>query len=89
MQRVALQLRKVYKESGVSTLPISMIPFVQLSRSGCLRAYALSLWSSVSFPPDLMVPSPYHVLPIVKAVFLILQLDVRASPPFVLNGSAG
>ena len=40
-------------------------------------------------PPRSHGPVPHYILPIAKAMFMNLQLDVRASPPSVLNGSAG
>jgi len=88
VQRVALQQRKVYEESGVSMLPMLLLPFVQLPVTlgmffGTKRLCALPLeqlhWSGVSFLPDLTVPDPYYVLPIASAVLMNLQLHVRAS----------
>jgi len=88
VQRVALKQRKVYEESGVSMLPMLLMPFVQLPVTlgmffGIKRLCALPLeqlhWSGVSFLPDLTVPDPYYVLPIASAVLMNLQLHVRAS----------
>lgn len=94
VQRVALKQRKVYEESGVSMLPMLLLPFVQLPVSlgmffGVKRLCALPLeqlhWSGVSFLPDLTVPDPYYILPIASAVLMNLQLHVCASLPSVLN----
>jgi YidC/Oxa1 family membrane protein insertase len=88
VQRVALQQRKVYGESGVSMLPMLMMPFVQLPVTlgmffGVKHLCTLPLeqfhWSGVSFLPDLTVPNPYYILPISSAVLMNLQLQVRAS----------
>jgi YidC/Oxa1 family membrane protein insertase len=90
VQRVALQQRRVYAESGVSMLPMLLMPFVQLPVTlgmffGIQRLYALPLeqlhWSGVSFLRDLTLPDPYYILPIASAVLMNLQLHVRASPP--------
>ena len=98
VQRIALQQRKVYEESGVSMLPMLMMPFLQLPVTlgmffGIKRLCALPLeqlhWSGVSFLPDLTVPDPYYVLPIASAVLMNLQLHVRAPPPSVLYDSSG
>jgi YidC/Oxa1 family membrane protein insertase len=87
-QRVALKQRKVYEDSGVSMLPMVLMPFMQLPVTlgmffGVKRLCALPLeqlhWSGVSFLPDLTVPDPYYVLPIASAVLMNLQLYVRAS----------
>lgn len=94
VQRVALKQRKVYEESGVSMLPMLLLPFVQLPVSlgmffGVKRLCALPLeqlhWSGVSFLPDLTVPDPYYILPIASAVLMNLQLHVCASLPSVLD----
>ncbi|KAI0263666.1 60Kd inner membrane protein-domain-containing protein [Russula aff. rugulosa BPL654] len=88
VQRVALQQRKVYGESGVSMLPMLMMPFVQLPVTlgmffGVKRLCTLPLeqfhWSGVSFLPDLTVPDPYYILPIASAVLMNLQLHIGAS----------
>jgi YidC/Oxa1 family membrane protein insertase len=98
VQRVALRQRKVYEESGVSMLPMLLMPFVQLPVTlgmffGVKRLCALPLeqfhWSGVSYLPDLTVPDPYYALPIAAAVLMNLQLHVRTSPPSVLNDSSG
>jgi len=77
VQRVALKQRRVYEESGVSMLPMLLMPFVQLPVTlgmffGVKRLCALPLeqlhWSGVSFLPDLTVADPYYVLPIASAV---------------------
>ena len=94
VQRVALKQRKVYEESGVSMLPMLLLPFVQLPVSlgmffGVKRLCALPLEqlhsSGVSFLPDLTVPDPYYILPIASAVLMNLQLHVCASLPSVQN----
>jgi YidC/Oxa1 family membrane protein insertase len=98
VQRVALKQRKVYEETGVSMLPMLLMPFVQLPVTlgmffGVKRLCVLPLeqfhWSGVSFLPDLTVPDPYYILPIASAVLMNLQLHVRPSPPSVLNDSSG
>ena len=88
VQRVALKQRKVYEESGVSMLPMLLMPFVQLPvtlgmffgiKRLCVLPFEQHHWSGVSFLPDLTVPDPYYVLPIASAVLMNLQLHVRAS----------
>lgn len=88
VQRVALKQRRVYEESGVSMLPMLLMPFVQLPVTlgmffGVKRLCALPLeqlhWGGVSFLPDLTVPDPYYVLPIASAVLMHLQLSVGVS----------
>jgi len=88
VQRVALKQRRVYEESGVSMLPMLLMPFVQLPVTlgmffGVKHLCALPLeqlrWSGVSFLPDLTVADPYYVLPIVSAVLMNVQLSVGAS----------
>ncbi|KAI0248363.1 60Kd inner membrane protein-domain-containing protein [Lactifluus subvellereus] len=88
VQRVALKQRRVYEESGVSMLPMLLMPFVQLPVTlgmffGLKRLCVLPLeqlhWSGVSFLPDLTIPDPYYVLPIASAVLMNLQLLVSAS----------
>lgn len=95
VQRVALKQRTVYAESGVSMLPMLLIPFVQLPVTlgmffGVKRLCNLPLeqlhWSGVAFLPDLTVPDPYYILPIASAVLMNIQLRVRASPLLVQNG---
>jgi YidC/Oxa1 family membrane protein insertase len=95
VQRIALKQRSVYEESGVSMLPMLLMPFVQLPVTlgmffGIKGLCALPLeqlhWSGVSFLPDLTVPDPYYILPIASAVLINLQLAVGAMlidlPPF-------
>jgi YidC/Oxa1 family membrane protein insertase len=86
VQRVALKQRRVYEESGVSMVPMLLMPFVQLPVTlgmffGVKRLCALPLeqlhHSGVSFLPDLIVPDPYYILPITSAVLMNLQLSVR------------
>jgi len=88
VQRIALKQRKVYEESGVSMLPMLLMPFVQLPVTlgmffGIKRLCVLPLeqlhWSGVSFLPDLTIPDPYYVLPIVSAVLMNVQLKVGAA----------
>ena len=88
VQRIALKQRQVYAESGVSMLPMLLMPFVQLPVTlgmffAVKRLCTLPLeqlhWSGVSFLPDLTVPDPYYVLPIASAVLMNLQLKVCAS----------
>ena len=88
LQCVALKQRHVYKESGVSILPMLLMPFAQLPIMlgmffGVKRLCALPLeqlhWGGVSFLPDLTVPDPFYVLPIAAAVLMNAQLSVRAS----------
>jgi YidC/Oxa1 family membrane protein insertase len=90
VQRVALKQRRVYEESGVSMLPMLLMPFAQLPVSlgmffGVKRLCVLPLeqlhQSGVSFLPDLTVADPYYVLPIASAVLMNLQLSVRIFSP--------
>jgi YidC/Oxa1 family membrane protein insertase len=97
VQRIALKQRSLYAESGVSMVPMLLMPFLQLPVTlgmfFCIkRLCALPLeqlhWSGVSFLPDLTVPDPYYILPIASAVLINLQLAVGAMlinlPPFLL-----
>ena len=86
VQRVALKQRRVYEESGVSMLPMLLMPFVQLPVTlgmffGVKRLCTLPLeqlhWSGVSFLPDLTVADPFYVLPVAAAVLMNVQLKVR------------
>ncbi|KAH9044309.1 60Kd inner membrane protein-domain-containing protein [Lactarius pseudohatsudake] len=88
VQRVALKQRRVYEESGVSMLPMLLMPFAQLPVTlgmffAVKRLCALPLeqlhWSGVSFLPDLTVADPFYVLPIAAAVLMNVQLWVGAS----------
>ncbi|KAH9033060.1 60Kd inner membrane protein-domain-containing protein [Lactarius hengduanensis] len=88
VQRVALKQRRVYEESGVSMLPMLLMPFAQLPVTlgmffAVKRLCALPLeqlhWSGVSFLPDLTVADPFYVLPIAAAVLMNVQLSVGAS----------
>ncbi|KAH9957468.1 60Kd inner membrane protein-domain-containing protein [Lactifluus volemus] len=88
VQRIALKQRSLYAESGVSMVPMLLMPFLQLPVTlgmfFCIkRLCALPLeqlhWSGVSFLPDLTVPDPYYILPIASAVLINLQLAVSAS----------
>jgi YidC/Oxa1 family membrane protein insertase len=86
VQRVALKQHRVYGESGVSMVPMLLMPFVQLPVTlgmffGVKRLCTLPLehlhYGGVSFLPDLTVPDPYYILPIASAVLMNLQLSVR------------
>ncbi|KAN0134340.1 cytochrome oxidase [Lactarius tabidus] len=88
VQRVALKQRRVYEESGVSMLPMLLLPFVQLPVTlgmffGVKKLCVLPLeqlhWSGVSFLPDLTVADPLYMLPIAAAVLMNVQLKVGAS----------
>jgi YidC/Oxa1 family membrane protein insertase len=88
VQRVALKQRRVYEESGVSMLPMLLLPFVQLPVTlgmffGVKKLCVLPLeqlhWSGVSFLPDLTVADPLYMLPIAAAVLMNVQLKVRTS----------
>lgn len=91
VQRVALKQRRVYEESGVSMLPMLLMPFVQLPvtlgmffavKNLCALPLEQLHRSGVSFLPDLTVADPYYVLPIASAVLMNVQLAVRIfSPP--------
>ena len=81
---------RVYDESGISMLPMLLMPFAQLPVTlgmffAVKRLCALPLkqlhHSSISFLPDLTIPDPYYILPIVSAVLMNLQLSVRVSSP--------
>ncbi|KAH9079611.1 60Kd inner membrane protein-domain-containing protein [Lactarius deliciosus] len=85
VQRAALEQRRVYEESGVSMLPMLLMPFVQLPVTlgmlfGVKRLPLEQLhWNGVSFLPDLTVADPFYVLPIAAAVLMNVQLSVGAS----------
>jgi YidC/Oxa1 family membrane protein insertase len=71
MHRVALKQCKVYEDSGVSMLPMLLMPFVQVPvmlgmffgvKHLCILPLEQFHWSGVLFLPDLMVPDPYYIL---------------------------
>ena len=55
VQRVALKQRKVYEESDVSMLPVTLGMFFGVKRL-CAIPLEHSHWSDVSFLPDLTIP---------------------------------
>ncbi|KAI0003838.1 60Kd inner membrane protein-domain-containing protein [Russula compacta] len=88
VQRISLKQRRIYEESGVSMLPMLLMPFAQLPVTlgmffGLKHLCALPLQqlhhSGVSFLPDLTIPDPYYVLPIASAVLMNVQLHIGAS----------
>jgi YidC/Oxa1 family membrane protein insertase len=85
VQRVALNQRCVYDESGVSMLPMLLLPFVQLSvmlgmffsvKKLCTLPLEQLHWSGVLF---LLVVDPLYMLPIAAAVLMNVQLKVRTT----------
>jgi membrane protein insertase Oxa1/YidC/SpoIIIJ len=71
VQHVALEQRKVYKESGMSMLPMSLMPFVQIPvalgmffsvKHLCGLLLERFHRSDILFLPGLMAPDPYYVL---------------------------
>jgi YidC/Oxa1 family membrane protein insertase len=70
VQRAALEQRKVYKESGMSMLPMSLMPFMQvpvaLGMFFSVKHLCALLeqfhWNDVLFLPGLTAPDQYHVL---------------------------
>ena len=86
VQRVALQQHRIYEESGVSSLPMLLMPLVQLPvtlgmffgvKKLCTPPLEQLPWSGVSFLPDLTVTDPFYVLLVVATVLKNVQLEVR------------
>ena len=71
VQRVAFKQSEVYKESGMSMLPMSLMPFVQIPvalgmffsvKHLCGLLLERFHRSDILFLPGLMAPDPYYVL---------------------------
>lgn len=86
LQRHALKMRKMYKDAGVSMGATALVPIVQIPITlgmffGVKKLCALPVLqltcSGLSFLPDLTVPDPYMVLPILLCAAVNLQIQVR------------
>ena len=87
MQRALLKQQLLYQKLGVSMSGMIFPPLAQLPVTlglffGIKKLCDLPLeqlkWSGVSFWPDLTVPDPTYILPIVATGVMNLSLSVRA-----------
>ncbi|KAG6865243.1 hypothetical protein C0991_004185 [Blastosporella zonata] len=88
MQRVALKLRKVYKDANVSMGATALVPFIQIPVTlgmffGIKKMCELPLLqltqSGFSLLPDLTVADPYMVLPILLCAAVNAQIQIGAA----------
>lgn len=87
MQRMVLKQQVLYKKIGVSMAGMVLPPFVQLpvtlgmffgiKRMCDVGVPQLKYDSGVSLWPDLTVPDPTYILPIVSTAVMNLSLSVR------------
>ena len=86
MQRVALKQKKIYEDAGVELGPMMLNPFVQLPvtlglffavRKMCTLPVEQLKQSGLAILPDLTVPDPYFILPILATALINIQIAVR------------
>ena len=89
LQRHALKMRKMYKDAGVSMGVTAFMPFVQLPvtlglffgvKKMCDLPVVQLAHSGLEMLPDLTVPDPYMILPVLLCAAVNMQIHV--SPPF-------
>jgi YidC/Oxa1 family membrane protein insertase len=87
LQRHALKMRKMYKDAGVSMGVTAFMPFVQLPVTlglffGVKKMCDLPLVqltnSGLEMLPNLTVPDPYMILPVLLCAAVNTQIQVRA-----------
>lgn len=85
LQRHALKMRQAYSEAGVSLGTSALIPFVQIPvtlgmffgvKAMCALPVVQLAYSGLSILPDLTVPGPYMVLPILLCAAVNAQISV-------------
>lgn len=85
LQRHALKMRQAYSEAGVSLGTSALIPFVQIPvtlgmffgvKAMCALPVVQLAYSGLSILPDLTVPDPYMVLPILLCAAVNAQISV-------------
>jgi YidC/Oxa1 family membrane protein insertase len=86
MQRVALKQKKIYDDAGVELGPMMLNPFIQLPvtlglffavRKMCTLPVEQLKQSGLAILPDLTVPDPYFILPILATALINIQISVR------------
>jgi membrane protein insertase Oxa1/YidC/SpoIIIJ len=87
MQRVALKQKKIYQDAGVSMGPMLLSPLIQLPvtlglffgvKKMCTLPVEQLKQSGLAILPDLTVPDPYFVLPILATALINLQISVSS-----------
>lgn len=85
LQRHALKMQKMYKDAGVSLGVTALAPFVQLPvtlglffgvKKMCELPVVQLAHSGLGILPDLTVPDPYMILPILLCAAVNLQIHV-------------
>jgi YidC/Oxa1 family membrane protein insertase len=85
LQRHALKMRKMYQEAGVNMGATALIPFVQIPvtlgmffgvKNMCNLPVIQLTQSGLDMLPDLTVPDPYMILPILLCAAVNMQIQV-------------
>jgi YidC/Oxa1 family membrane protein insertase len=85
LQRQALKMRKMYKDAGVNMGVTALIPFVQIPvtlgmffgvKKMCDLPVMQLTQSGLEMLPDLTVPDPYMILPILLCAAVNMQIQV-------------
>lgn len=88
LQRHALKMRKTYKDAGVNMGMSALIPIIQIPvtlgmffgvKAMCTLPVVQMTYSGLSILPDLTVPDPYMVLPILLCAAVNAQISVSYS----------
>ncbi|KAF8229432.1 hypothetical protein L208DRAFT_1402199 [Tricholoma matsutake] len=88
LQRHALRMRKMYKDAGVSMGLTALVPFIQLPvtlglffgvKKMCDLPVVQLAHSGLEILPDLTVPDPYMILPILVCAAVNMQIQVGAA----------
>jgi YidC/Oxa1 family membrane protein insertase len=87
LQRHALKMRKMYSDAGVSMGVTALSPFVQLPvtlglffgvKKMCELPVVQLTHSGLAMLPDLTVPDPYMILPVLLCAAINVQVHVSA-----------
>ena len=87
LQRHALKMRKMYKDAGVSMGVTAFMPFIQLpvtlglffgAKKMCDLPVVQLAHSGLEILPDLTVPDPYMILPILLCAAVNMQIHVSS-----------
>ena len=88
-QRALLKQKQIYKDAGVNMGPMILNPFVQLPvtlglffgvKKMCTLPVMQLKQSGLDVLPDLTVPDPFFVLPVLATALINLQISVRGHP---------
>ncbi|KAF9458707.1 60Kd inner membrane protein-domain-containing protein [Collybia nuda] len=88
LQRHALKMRKTYNDAGVNMGMSALIPIVQIPitlgmffgvKAMCALPVVQMTYSGLSILPDLTVPDPYMVLPILLCAAVNAQISIGAA----------